>query len=420
MENKIRVVWICEFSNPQIRQHLKFKKDYLDLLIRRFLHRQSMVNTDYGVWNTNGIEEIKNYEDIDLYVISPHYHIGESVQSFEDEGVHYFFYGDEKNSLSFQIINKSRRINKPDYMNNRKRIKTIIDEIHPDIIHVIGAENPHYSLAALDVPNNIPVIVELQTLVSDPDYLTKYPNYNPYNIECEKRVIRRADYIGTTIKEYRRIITGFIKEDAVFLDLKLAVGFKIKTISLPKEFDFIYFSANINKAFDLALEAFAIAHKSHPEIKLCVVGYYSQVFKKEIDARIEQLGLVSSIDFKGHQPTHDDVLKWVAKSRVALLPLKFDMVSTTIREAMSLCVPVVSTLTSGTPALNEKRESILLSEINDHNSLADNMIRLLTDKEKADTLSTNALETIKELYDNTYEMNNWVLSYRNIINHGIK
>ena len=417
MDGKIKVVWVCEFSNPQIRKRLIFKNDRFDLFVRKLFHKQSMINTDYGVWNTNGIEEFKGYSDIELYVISPHYHIRGETQCFNIEGVHYCFFNDEKNTLFFQINNRFKK-KRPNYQHNRLIIKRLIYNIHPDIIHVIGAENHHYSLSALDVPANIPLIVELQTLVSDPDFIKKYPKYNKYNIECEKKVLRRADYIGTTIKEYREIIAGIINPQAVFLDLKLAVGFNITPISVPKEFDFIYYSVNINKAFDLALEAFAIAHKKQPDINLCVVGYYSLDYKKQIDKRIAELGLEPFIHFQGHQPTHNDVLNWVAKSRFALLPLKFDIVSTTIRESMSLGIPVITTITSGTPTLNKNRESVLLSEVNDHEAMADNMIKLLYDKQFGSMLSANSLETVKELYDNTYSMREWVKAYQTILNYG--
>ena len=417
---KIKVVWICEFSNPLVRAHLKYKKDYLDYIVRRIFKRQSMRDTDYDIWNSNGIEEIKEYPDIDLYVISPHYHIKGEEQRFILDGTHYIFFKDEKNSLLFHFIKKIRKNIRPNFRHNRLIIKKYISEIKPDIIHLIGAENPHYSLSGLDTPPHIPLIVQLQTLVSDPSFIRKYPNYNKFNIECEKKVLLRADFIGTTIKEYRERIVDMINPDAKFLNLKLAVGFNTRSINVPKEFDFIYFSLNINKAFDLALEAFAIAYQKYPVISLCVVGYYSPEYKKDIDKRIEELGVAKAVHFQGHQPTHEDVLNWVAKSRYALLPIKFDIVSTTIREAMGLGVPVITTITSGTPSLNERRESVLLSAINDHEAMAENMIKLLSDTKLVESLSENALKTVKEQYDNSDTMREWVKTYRNLVHYESK
>ena len=420
MNRKIKVVWICEFSNSIVRSHLSFRNDYLDSFVRKLFHKQSMKNTDYGIWNTNGIEEIKKYSEIELFVVSPHYHIKGNEQRFDQEGIHYLFFNDEKNSLVFHFTSMVQKNKRKEFKHNRKIIKKYIEEIKPDIVHVIGAENPHYSLSALDVSSNLPVIVQLQTLVCDPEFIKKYPKYSKFNIDCEKKVLLRANYIGTTIKKYRSIINEMINPNANFLGLKLAVGSNVRPINVHKEYDFIYFSVNINKAFDLAIEAFALAHQEHPEITLCVVGYYSPEFKDGVDKRIKELGVEKSVFFQGHQPTHDDVLTWVAKCRFALLPLKFDNVSTTIREAMSLGVPVITTITSGTPSLNEKRQSVLLSKINDHAALADNMKKLLLDDELAKTISENAIETVKEQYDNSKFMKEWVITYCNLVRNESK
>ena len=66
-----------------------------------------------------------------------------------------------------------------------------------------------------------------------------------------------------------------------------------------KKYDFVYFSLNINKAADLAIEAFAVAKKSHPEINLLVVGDYDEDFKQHLDDRIKELAITESIVFTG-------------------------------------------------------------------------------------------------------------------------
>ena len=97
----------------------------------------------------------------------------------------------------------------------------------------------------------------------------------------------------------------------------------------------MYFSLNISKAVDLAVEAFAIAKRSHPEINLLVVGDYDDDFKPKLDARIAELGIAESVIITGKLQTHDDVIREVKNSRFALVPLKIDFVSGTIREAIA-------------------------------------------------------------------------------------
>ena len=122
--------------------------------------------------------------------------------------------------------------------------------------------------------------------------------------------------------------------------------------------------------------------------------------RNRIYARIAELDIAENIVITGKLQTHDDVINAVKKARFALLPLKIDFIAGTIREAIACGLPVVTTITAGTPTLNEKRDSVLLSPVGDHEALAANMVRLLESEELANTLVTNALETSDELYGN--------------------
>lgn len=99
---------------------------------------------------------------------------------------------------------------KGEYIKKRRIIKEIIHKITPIIVHVIGAENEDYSLAALDIPENIPVIVQMQTLLNDPDFIRRSPIYSDYKRACEIQVLQRVDYIGTTVLHFRELITSNI------------------------------------------------------------------------------------------------------------------------------------------------------------------------------------------------------------------
>ena len=103
------------------------------------------------------------------------------------------------------------------------------------------------------------------------------------------------------------------------------------------------------------------------------------------------------------------------KARFAVLPLKIDYISGTIREAMANGIPVVTTITPGTPMLNEIRESVILSEKGDYSAMAKNMFLLMEDESFVNKISQNAAITVKEILNNTTEMRHWVDIYRAII-----
>ena len=406
-DSKIKVVWICHFSNPQIRKRLKFKNS--------FIRKKELF--DFAIWNTNGIKEFEKFDDIELHVISPHAYIS-NIQEFNINGIYYYFFRSEHDSL-FEIIRSHIcKKTKTDYKKNTKIICSLINKINPDIIHLIGAENPYYGESVLSIPNNKPLVVSLQTLMNDAMFALNTndssESYN-YRAKIESDIIKRSSYIGSKADHYRRTIHESINPNAKFMDMSLAVGEDVGLIDYKKEYDFVYFAANISKAVDYAIEAYAISKEKHPNITLHIVGGYSEEFKKNLDQRIKELNISSGIDFTGKLATHDDVINEIRKARFALLPLKIDIVSGTIRESMANGLPVITTITPGTPTLNEKRESILLSEKGDFKSMADNMCLLIENESLVKQLQNNAAITITEKYGNITLMKEWRERYYEIM-----
>ncbi|MBQ3190976.1 MAG: glycosyltransferase family 4 protein [Bacteroides sp] len=419
MEDKIKVVWICGFSNLKIRDHLQFEKYTLNILLRKLFKKNCNVS-DYGVWNTNAIKEFENFNDIELHVISRHKFLSKKVQAFKLNNIYYHFYKPEDESICAGIRKKIQR-NKyySSYDKNSRIINEIINQINPDIVHLIGAENPQYSSSVLQLDKKYPLLVSLQTLMADPEFYNNYPiSKEIYDYRCriEASVLKKATYICTIGKKFQDIILNEISSEAKFLKIKLAVGEEINKCNnqTNKSFDFVYFALNINKAADYAIESFAIAHQRHNGITLNIVGEYDLSYKEKLDKRIKELGIENNVFFSGKLPLHEDVLMQIQKSKVALLPLKIDIISGTIREAMANGIPVVTTITPGTPLLNKDRKSVLLSPIGDHNAMANNMIRVLKDEILAKELIQNSFITVSERYDNKKAMSDWFRAYRAI------
>ncbi len=422
-DNRLKVAWICHFSDEKTRACLKFCKFDFKTVIKRIIGKPVGKWVDYAVWNTNGIKEFEKYKDIELTVIFPHKGIEGKSQRFTLNGVSYICFRSENDNFISLIKNRIFGITNCRYLRNRRFVENIIKEIDPDIVHVIGAENPYYSITALNIPKGIPSIVSLQTLMSDPDFCSNYPitkkDYE-YRSGIEAEVIKKCDYIGTTISKYRDIIKRDIKPDAHFLDTCLAVGVDIDDTIVKKQYDFVYFAGNINKAADHAIEAFAIAQRKVPSLSINISGYCSEDYKKVLDNRIKELGIENNVFFTGAKESHEEVLSQIKKSKYAILPLKIDLVSGTIREAMACGLPVVTTRTPETPVLNEKRESVLLSEIGDYQGMAANMIRLVDDDHYAEQIRNNGFETVRERYCNNIFMNDLRKAYFMVLGSDIE
>lgn len=420
--NKIKVAWICHFSNKEFNQKLPLKAGGLFAFLYRLYKGRGLSTEipDFGIWNINALNEMKKFTDrIELHIIAPYRYLEPKIYEYEEESIHYHFFRPNVMIIE-KILNHIPLlydVYKPSYKGNRSVIKSLINKIEPSIIHIIGAENPYYSLSALDIPQNIKLIVQLQTLMSDPKFFENYPidrrSYG-YMANIEKLVIMRADYVGTTIQDYRNIILEYITPEAKFLDLKLAVGEDIKKIDTKKEYDFVYFARSISKAGDWAVESFIEATKKHKGITMLVVGGYTAGEKESYEKLLASNGVLENVKFTGELRTHDDVLEAVAKARIALLPIKIDFIPSTIREANALGLPVVTSITEGTPLLNEKRQCALLSKGGDHKTMADNMIRVFEDKALAEELVRNSYIRLQEAYDNSKTVAKWVEEYNKI------
>ena len=408
---------ICDFSVEEVRKKLMLDSDSIMMKIRKLFNKTYKV-VDHGLWNHYAINELESYHEIDLTVISFHAFMKKKLQRFDIGSTKYIFIRMRGMTITSKL----------GYLFNGKEIQRekdlalisgLIKEINPDIIHVIGAETSYYSEAILKVPRKIPTIVQLQTLLADPDAKIYYPGLEK-RIPSERRVLERADYIATPVKRYGSIIKKEIKNNAVILNTFLALTEPIDRKECKKEFDFVYFAADISKACDLAINAFVIAKKKHPEITLDIVGFYNIDYKKELDIYLQNLGISDSVFFEGRLDSHEDVINQIRKARFALIPTKMDMISSTQREAMANGLPLVATITNGTPILNLKRESALLSVIGDDEAMANNMLRLLDNSLLADQLRENAYITSSENKSNKQAIKDWVICYKCCIEHHSK
>jgi glycosyltransferase involved in cell wall biosynthesis len=379
------------------------------LRIEKYLYY--IPQSDYGLWNTNAIREFESIDSVDLHVIVPVNMTSRNLEEFNNRNIHYHIVKSHDGILHKVF---GRRIKLPSYKKDRAVITSIIRSIDPDVVHIIGAENPQYSQVVFDIYKKFPVIVQLQTLLSDPHILNS-DGINPQVVKMEKAILTLPIFIGTNVKEFKQVILSMINPKAKILNIRLAVSEPVERKKSEKKCDFVYFSANINKAADLAVSAFCLAAKQHPEITLKIIGAYSAEYKKKLEEELINNGVEGNVTFEGSLPTHEDVLRHIREARFALLPLRIDLISGTIREACANGLPVISTITEGTPYLNKERETALLSKIGDSASMANNMIRLIENPILAERLRENGYLYAEGFRNNRDSMYEWVEVYQTIM-----
>lgn len=403
MEKKLKVVWVTQVSNKKIRNRLIFDENVLDRIFRKLFHRTKAKHTDTSQWITNGLNEYENIKDIELHLIAPHIDI-KGMQEFEMDGINYHFFRSEDDPSFLSRIFRKPKIN-PAYLINRKVIKGFINKIQPDIVHVIGAENPKYSLSALDIDTEaIPLVVSLQTLLSFPGVKERTPipaNVYDYRSACEREVLRHTRYIGSRNKMFQEYVWDKINTNAIFLHTTLFLGEILYLGVNPKKYDVIYFAKDISKACDIALKTMSEIVRRKPAAKMCIIGGCRSDYKISFDVMLESLCLKDNVQYLGSLPTHDDVLQALRSAKVALLPVKVDSVTGTMREAMANGIPVVTTHSVwGTASLNEVRQSAFIEEQDDFAALAQDVISLLDDEYLYKSIRENGYKTCSERYSN--------------------
>ena len=418
---KLKIAWICHFSNPEMRNKLNIEMPLIVRILRYVLKKNdNHYKTDESNFVTAALKEFKDFDSVDLHVICVVDYLTSNEVRYTEGGIHYYFFKNEIKDISYKLKRDFNLISKLSYPKNCAYVKQVIEEINPKLIHLIGAETPYYSSTILDLPKTRPILVQLQTLMNDPEFLSNYNiSKESYEIHAaiERSIICKADYIGTIAEKFIPLITKYVKPEATIINTTLALTEKVDLIDKEKKYDFVYFAANIGKAVDWAIEAFGEASKIKESITLDIIGDFSDELKKQLDNRIKELGVENQVFFEGRLPSHDDVLKQIKLSRFALLPLKIDLVSCTIREAMANGLPTVTTITPDTPKLNKKRECILLSKPRDFKAMAMNMVKLLEDETYANTIRDNAIVTVSEATSNKQLMLYWIEAYKVLIDN---
>lgn len=401
---KLKVAYICHVSNSQIRDNLKLSNLFFENLLRKLLGKKQIIYKDYSIWNSLCFKEMENINDIELHVITPHPGMRKTTQEFIINNIYYHCFQQHSERIEF-LLNRSKDL-KQHYLINRRRILSFIDKIKPDIINIIGAEGAFYSLVALDIDTTkYPILLAMQTALSDPDFLKMYPmDKNTYKqlTNIEQELFKKVQYIGTNANWYRKIAHLYNSElKDVRFHFCTNLFFNINK-DVSKEYDFVYYAANINKAGDDAIYAFAKAYQRNKSITLNLVGQYTPTYYEHLCKLLREEGVnLQNVTFSGYFPSHKEALQQVMRSRFALVPIKIDIVSGTIQEAMALGLPVVTFKTKGTPSLNKNSECVLLSDIGDYENMANNMLKLIENPQLAETLKNNALFYAKKNWDIT-------------------
>lgn len=388
--DKIKVVYICRFSTPQVRARLSLSSLSFSNFLRKVAGKPKLEYSDSGTWNADFISAFENNALFECTVISHHTGMKRSVQRFQFNGIKYLFLN-TKDTLWRKIFNNIvYRKKNLDFVGDGIRINNFVKEINPDIVVICGAENAIYSSSALYIKDK-PIFIILQTLANSPKRISMGMG-EPEWREFEQKVLKCCQYYGSFIKEEAEIVR-IINNDAHFLTLMFPSSVPTFTKKSPdKDFNFIFFANGLSryKGIEDALLAFSLVCEKHPQARMYVIGACEEGYKTHLQQLLQDKGIESNVTFHGPFPTKQDVISEVLRAKVAVLPGITAPLNSTVREAMFLGMPTVVYDNTVIQLINKDKDCLIAAQMEDVDDLGKKMLYAYEHPEEMIKIGSNA------------------------------
>lgn len=412
--NRMKVVMICHFSTVEMRSHLPLDDRKLYGLVRKMLGLPAKSTTygDIAPWDPDIIKFLKN--KVELTVISAHSGLKKKVVSFDCQGVNYFFVRCDEATLLKRIVYSDNLWRKLNPMVGR--VKKIVDQVKPNIVCLVGAENAYYSSTVLGI-QGLPIYVLCQTIYNNPERIN-YGHVDSKNASTEMEIFRKEKYFGVYCKKHYNLLKEIAPNANIFKFGFPTDGNLLEPSPTKKIYDFVNFAHGMSdkKGYPDAIEAIAIVKNVFPDVKLDLVGAGNGEYDAYLKDLAKKKGVEKNVVFTPFFPDKKDLFCHIQQSRFALLPCKMDNISGTMMQAMQLELPIVVYKTTGTPSFNKEKECALIAEHSNVNDLAAKMLVLMDNPDRAEQLKRNAREYQEKLFRSAKENGNRLIeNFKTII-----
>ncbi|MBX3243164.1 MAG: glycosyltransferase family 4 protein [Acidobacteria bacterium] len=277
-----------------------------------------------------------------------------------------------------------------------------------DVIHIFSASyssfviSPTPALLAAKLFGK-PTILNYRSGEAD-DHLTRWKKTAIPTIKAFDRIIVPSGYLIEVFKNHGLEACSIFN----FIDI-LRFPFRKRDPLKPVFLSNRNFEPHYNVS--CVLRAFAILQNAYSEARLIVVGDGSQ--REELYRIANDLDL-RNVDFRGAIPP-SEISSIYREADIYLNTPSIDNMPSSILEAFSAGLPVVSTNAGGIPYIVENERTGLLVDIDDHEALAAAALRLLNDNAFAQGLIENAHEEVKR-YSWEKVRDQWLSVYRELAN----
>ena len=396
INKKIRVVWLCHFANQEMKD---------------FFHTPHV--KEFAPWINNLIELFQDRTDIELHIVAPNIFTNKR-QYVKIKNVQYHFYQHTPNLIPEKVYNRLRIESRTNYCYTKQRIKKIIRYINPNIIHLIGAENPYYSVGILPLIDQFPTFVTIQGFIRNESYRDFITNKR---IKIEEEILKRTMHIGVRTKEMSKTTLELNPEAHLYFhNYPITIPVYIKDNSIVSTYDIVFFARVCkDKGIEDLLEALALIKKIKPDISLQVIGDPGESYLKFLKNKLNQLDIESNVKFLGFIETQHELQKQVSQAKICVLPTYHDIIPGTVLESMFMKLPVIAYAVGGISELNDKGQAIVLVEKNNIQQLSNEIANLLKNESKRNYLAEFAYTYTRERFKNSNVVNDIMKAYNEIL-----
>lgn len=242
-----------------------------------------------------------------------------------------------------------------------------------------------------------------------------------------KFIIKQADTIRCgTHYEKRKLVQMGINPDIISVipvnsevkKFQGVLGERIRKQYLGKNFDkLVLFTGRLVKQKDLPtlFKAMALIVKQLPHVLLLVVGTGGE--EAYLRDFVMTIGLKDNIIFTGSVP-HEEIPQYLAACDVYVVPSIFEGTCIAMTEAMAAGKAVVVTGFAGAEDLVKDGETGYKVPIKDHQCMAEKILLLLNDPEKANRIGKRAAATIADIFSNSRNIEEIILLWKGTAQRG--
>ena len=315
----------------------------------------------------------------------------------------------------------------------RNVVKTIINEANPDLIHIWGTETFLPAIVAELTPN-IPKVLYIQGLLGMHErYLGGYINVNDLKyyhhtsipqrclskirefyfrkqVELEKRIIIETHNVITD-NQFTRAYCNSVSDNCRFFSHALMPSAAFRNSDkwdleqVERHSIFTIYSLYPEKGLHQLLKAVLIVKKSIPDLKVYVPGPY-HIINQKIGGKkllpyevwlktfIQSNNLMDNVFFIGGQKT-EEMIEHFRKAHLFVNTSCMEVHSSTLREAMTIGTPSISTLCGSVGEYLVHGQNGLLYRYEEPEVLAWEIMSLFNDDKSAQSISRKALLTME-------------------------